>query len=404
MSAANPTAPAPLDPDIARRIAHARDGMLRRTWAVVRLALRMMLHDKAKLVGTVVGVVFAVLLSAQQLGILFGLLQKNTMFVDNGRADVWICPPGTNQLQPGKRLPQSVLLQARATEGVRTASALVYQTGSVQRPWGGSEPISLIGFDLDTGLGGPWNVVAGDASLLAHPDTMVFEDARREKMGALNLGSEREVNGYAVQTAAFTWGLLPFAPPYAFGAIDLVRAMTKTPSDEQHFVLVAVAPGSTPEAVRDALAQRLPETKVMTRAEFSGTIVKTLLGEQLGITFGTSTVFGLLIGFIIVALSMFSSVLDRLREFGTLKAIGVTNGDLSRLLVVQSIAYALIGSFFGLGMVGGIAQGIRSANLSMIVPWQLIALTPAVMTTLCILASALALRRVRKLEPGMVFR
>lgn len=40
----------------------------------------------------------------------------------------------------------------------------------------------------------------------------------------------------------------------------------------------------------------------------------------------------------------------------------------------------------------------------MIVPIELLIATPLVMIVLCVVASVLALRRVRKLEPGMVFR
>jgi putative ABC transport system permease protein len=397
------------DTPVAQRLREARKGFLPRLLATFALALRMMFHDKPKLIGTTLGVVFAVVLSAQQLGVLFGLLQKNTMFVDNAGADVWITPPGTNQLQPGKRLPESILVQARATPGVALASPLIYGTGSIQRPAGGSEPVTIIGFDLPTTpdspwLGGPWNLVAGQREALALPNAAFLEDARREKMGAVNLGSVREVNGFEVTTVGFTWGLLPFGPPFSFYEAKLARAMLKVGEEEQHFVLVKAAPDITPDALAAALQARLPETRVLTRQAFHDSIVKTLLGEQLGITFGTSTAFGLLIGFIIVALSMFSSVLDNLKEFGTLKAMGATNGDLSRLLVVQSVVYALLGSFIGLGMVGFAAEGIRSANLSLIVPLELIAMTPVIMTGLCVIASFLALRRVRKLEPGMVFR
>lgn len=396
------------NPDVRTRLRNARKGMLSRLRATVSLALRMMFHDKAKLIGTTLGVVFAVVLSAQQLGILFGLLQKNTMFVDNAGADVWITPAGTNQLQPGKRLSESILVQARTTPGVAVASPLVYGTGSVQRPWGGSEPVTIIGVEIPNAgtpwLGGPWNIVAGERASLALPNAAFFEDARREKQGNINLGSVRELNGFEVTATGFTWGLMPFGPPYAFVESKLGRALLGVPAEEQQFVLVTVAPGHTPAEVQARLQALLPETRVMTREVFHDSIVATLLGEQLGITFGTSTAFGLLIGFIIVALSMFSSVLDNLKEFGTLKAIGANNGDLSRLLVVQSIMYALLGSFIGLGMVGFASEGIRSASLAMIVPLPLIAAVPIVMTALCMVASFLALRRVRKLEPGMVFR
>jgi len=395
--------------DVRQRLKKARSGTLARTRATVALALRMMFYDKPKLVGTTLGVVFAVVLSSQQLGILFGLLQKNTMFVDNAGAEVWITPPGTNQLQPGKRLSEAIVVQARTTEGVAAAHPLVYGTGSIQRPWGGSEPVAIIGLDLPIGpndpwLGGPWNIVAGDRRALALPNAGFFEDARREKMGNVNLGSVREVNGFEVTAVGFTWGLNPFGPPYSFFEAKFARSLLGFGPEEQNFVLVTITPGETAAAVAERLQARLPETRVMTREEFHDTIVKTLLGEQLGITFGTSTAFGLIIGFIIVALSMFSSVLDNIKEFGTLKAIGATNGDLSRLLVVQAVMYAVLGSFIGLGMVGFASEGIRSANLAMIVPLQLIVMTPLVMIGLCVVASFLALRRVRKLEPGMVFR
>ena len=63
--------------------------------AMIRVGLRMMVHDKLKMLGTLVGVVFAVLLSNQQAGTFLGLIQKNTMFIDNAGADMWIVPPNT---------------------------------------------------------------------------------------------------------------------------------------------------------------------------------------------------------------------------------------------------------------------------------------------------------------------
>jgi putative ABC transport system permease protein len=364
----------------------------------------MTLHAKAKFVGTLLGVTFAVLLANFQLGTLFGLLQKNTLFVDNAGADLWVVPPGTTFAQPGQRLSTTLLSQARATPGVAEASALVMAGSLVRKPGGGSEAITLVGVDLDTMLGGPFNLVAGDPRRLRETDTMVFEDAQRERFGGLNLGSVREVGGRKVTVGGFTWGLLPFGPAYTFGDIDLVRSIVGMESDQLSFVLVRVAAGHDPERVAERLAARVPTATVISRPRFHALIVRTLLEQQLGITFGTSTAFGLLIGFIIVMLSMYSSVIDSLREFGTLKAIGLANYDLMRLLLVQSVLYALLGSLIGLGVVAGAAEGIRSANLSLVVPRWLVLLTPAAMTVLCMLASLLALWRVARLEPGMVFR
>lgn len=170
------------------------------------------------------------------------------------------------------------------------------------------------------------------------------------------------------------------------------------------FVLVDVAPGTPVEDVRRALEHRLPEAMILTREQFHASIVTNLLKQQLGMSFGISTSFGLMIGLVIVSLSMFSSVLDNLREFGTLKAIGCTNLDLTVLLLVQSATYAIVGSVLGLGMVTFAVEGIRQALLVPIIPPFVIYLAPAVMVVLCLFAAVLALLRIRRLEPAMVFR
>ncbi len=135
--------------DVAARLRAARGGRARRWRATAMVAVRMMAHDKAKLVGTTLGVVFAVVLAGQQVGVLLGLLQKNTMFADNAGADIWVVPPATTQTAPGQRLPTALLEQARTTPGVSVASPLVMVGTAIKKPGGGSEAITLVGFDLD---------------------------------------------------------------------------------------------------------------------------------------------------------------------------------------------------------------------------------------------------------------
>ena len=379
-------------------------GRLVRYRLMARLGWKMMVSDRLKLAGTVAGVVFAVVLAVQQLSILFGLLHKNTMFVERAGADIWVASPGTELLQAGPLLSQGTLERARVDEDVTLAAPLVIGGGTIKKPAGGGEPLTLVGTELPHLLGGPWNVVAGSAEALREPDTILVEDSQREKFGGLNLGSTREVNGQRVHVGGFVWGLLPFGPPYTFAEIDVARRLTSTPDGRYHYVLVRLRDGADPVAVAGRLERSLPDAKVMTTQAFSKSITSYLLREQLGISFGTSTSFGLIIGFVIVALSMFSSVLDNLREFGTLKAIGCKNRDLVMLLLAQSVGYALIGSFVGLGIVTQMAGGLRAAELTVVIPDVLFALTPAVMLVICVLASVLALLRIRKLEPGMVFR
>jgi putative ABC transport system permease protein len=379
----------------------------RRFLTMGKVGLRMMFHDKAKLVGTLVGVVFAVVLSNQQVGTFLGLLQKNVMLVENAGADLWITPASTESLvsAAGQTLSTASLLAAKTTPGVAWAEPTLVVMGNVALPSGGTQQVQIIGTRLPRCKGGPWNLIAGQCSDLGQPDTIIIEHAERATLGGLNLGSVREINGRKLTVAGMTWGLLPFGPSYAFTEFETARELAKRPSDQISFALVGIEPGADLAAVKRALMERSPDVKVMTKAEFKASILHDLLTRTaIGVTFGSSAVFGLIVGFVIVGLSMFSAVVDNVREFGTLKAIGCNNIDLALLLFVQSVAYALIGSLIGLALVTRVSLGIRSAKLALVIPPWLTLSTVGAMIVLCAFASMLALLRIRKVEPAMVFR
>ncbi len=371
---------------------------------MARAGVKAMLHDRVQLIATTCGVVFAVILSTQQLGILYGLFHKNTMLIDHGNADIWMMPRGTQLVQRGAVLPESALSQARSTPGVLVAEPLVFGPGSVARPDGGTEQVILVGTALPTSLGGPWNIVAGDPDALNEPDTLTFEVAQRVKLGNLNIGSVREVNGRRVRVGAFTWGLVPFGPAYSFAEIGLARDLTSTRPGRFHFVLMKVEEGADVDAVATELQARVPEVQVWTAQQYHDVVVKALLAQQLGITFGSSAALGLFVGLVIVALSMFSSVVDHQRELGTLKAIGCRTQDLAVMLCAQAVMYGLLGSLVGLALAARLTAFMRSPNLAVMLPINIIVSVPFVMTAICLVSATLALNRIRKLEPGMVFR
>jgi putative ABC transport system permease protein len=377
-----------------------------RGWrAMARVGLRMLLHDRLKLFGTLVGVVFSVVLSNQQAATLVGLLAKNTMLARRSGADVWIAPPSTELLQPGATMPDSVLSAARTTPGVAWAQPIIMAGGSVKLPSGGTEGVTVIGTELPALRGGPWNVVAGDPRDLALPDAMFFEDSDREKLGGLNLGSVRELNNHRVQVVGFTVGLIPFGPSYSFASFDTARELGHVPNHEESYVLIGLEKGASADLVVRTLRDRLPDQRVMTRAEAEARTVRYILtATSIGITIGTGAAFAVIVGFVIVALTMFSSVVDHLREFGTLKAIGATNGDLARLLIVQAVFCAVVGWGIGEALVALLVRGISGPQLPLTLPPWLIALTFGGILLLCIFASTLALVRLRKVEPAMVFR
>ena len=107
----------------ATKLASKRAGFFARFAAMAKVGLRMMFHDKLKMAGTLFGVVFAVVLSNQQLGTFLGLIYKNQMMLEITGMDLWIIPAGAETFAPGKVLPVTDAAVAETTPGVVWADA-----------------------------------------------------------------------------------------------------------------------------------------------------------------------------------------------------------------------------------------------------------------------------------------
>jgi putative ABC transport system permease protein len=373
---------------------------------MARIGVAMLVHDRFKFAATVLGVVVSVLMSNFQTSIYYGILLRNTMFVNHAEADVWITPPETNMLQgrDGTLLDTAVSV-SRSVPGVAWAAPLVMGGAAVKLPGGGNKPFVLVGTELPAARGGPFHVVAGRVADLALPNALIFEDSRRERWGGLNLGSVREVNGHRVQIVGFTSGLVPLGPPYGFASFTTAREVLGVREHEVSYVMVGLDKGADRAAALAGLRAALPHQLVLTREEISRRIIDFVRAESgIGKSIGLNVLMSVLVGFAIVALTMFSSVVDHTREFGILKALGAENRDLARLLVVQALVCAVVGVLVGEALAGQVIALARGPELPLGLPLWLMGATLVGMTLICVAASFLALLRVRKVEPAMVFR
>ncbi len=372
---------------------------------MARVGWRLMTFNRLRLLATLLGVVFATILANQAIGTLLGLMDKFAMLERHADADVWIVPRGTQVLNGGKTISLGAVNAARSVPGVAIATPMVLVGGNIKLPDGGAEPLQIVGAAAPDFLAGPWNVVQGSREALTRGDAIIIEDSQREEFGNVNLGARREINERLTTIVGFTYGLAGIGASFAFAEYDYARQLGNIPSDQTNFGLVKLAEGSSPEDVRDRIAQRVPDAAVLTKAQLDAMMIRNLLRvTPIGIIFSALAAFGVFIGFIIVSLSIFSAVSDNLREFGTLKAVGARGFDLALLLLAQSVAYGVLGAGLGLGAVSAIAKAINSAKILILIePWM-IAVTFVLMTAMCCVASMISLVRLWKVEPGMVFR
>jgi putative ABC transport system permease protein len=278
--------------------------------------------------------------------------------------------------------------------------------GEVTRIDGVKEQVQLFGVEAPRYAGLPHVLAKGSSpEMLRAPNRIFLNWQDRGSFGFPEPGDRIEISGQVAIVAGFLEGMNPHSPfYYMFANIDDVRAFAGFPQDRVTFVAVGVAPGERPEVVRDRLQQRMPEVMVFTKKQLHDMELAYFQKRSpVGVVFGMGTVLAALIGAGIVGVTLYSSVMDRLREFGTLKAIGASREDLLRLLGAQALLFSAVGYPLGL-LVFALVRHLSGPSVSMPAPLWLLSSVAAATLVVCGAASAVAIRRVLRVEPAIVFR
>lgn len=371
----------------------------------IRLALRLLIDGRAKSLGTLFGVVASVFLMAQQLSTRNGILERVTAFAKATRVDIWVAAAATESLDLTGTLPVRRVGEAWSTPGVAWAAPVVQGMTYITRPDGVREPVKVVGVEAPRYAGLAKTFVEGSGPAgLRGSGRVLLNEGDRPLFGLPQVGARIEIGGRSAWIGGFFSELDPHSPYlYVFSNLEDARAYTGMRSDRTTFVAVGVEPGTDVQIVRRRIERRIPDVEVFTGEQLSRKEIAYFLGRNpVGIVFGLGTAVAALIGVVIVAITMYSSVLDRIRDYGTLKAIGATRGDLIRLILAQAWLYFGVGTLAGLLVFGAVTHLATDAPIE---PTPVIlAIVIVASFASCTAASLLAVRRVLGIDPAIVFR
>jgi len=370
------------------------------------LAIKTLIADRGKLLTALVGVVFSIVLVNIQGGLFLGLIGKAGLLVDHGQADIWVGHRKMHNIDFPRDVPRRWVHRIRAVSGVQRAESYLIGFADMTLPSGGFEGVAVVGVDQASLLGNAWNLTEGTPRSILQNDGIIVDECEGEKLEYLQMGELREIGHRRARVVGTSHGIMGFlVAPYVFTTYDRAAAyLQKSPSFCSYF-LVQLQPGADAERVCAAIRQRVPELDAYPRDQYSWISVNFWMTRTgLGISFGASTLLGLLVGMVMVAETLYAMVLDRLGEFGTLKAIGATETQVYSILLVQALTMATIGSIIGLMTVAGIQHFFSTPRAPILVPWWLSLCSCILVLLICLIAALLPYLRIRKLDPMMVLQ
>jgi putative ABC transport system permease protein len=370
------------------------------------LAWRNLAHDRSRFVVTLVGIIFAVVLIAMQIGLFLGFSDATTVIIRHTHADFWIVARGAQNFEISLPMKDRELYLARSVPGVAEAERLLVQFVPWKKPGGGDESIIIVGFDLNSGLAGPWNLVAGRLEDLRQPDAVMVDRVYMEKLGIASTGTELEINGRRARVVGLTQGIRSFTTsPWVFASFRTAQGFSRLAEDESNYVIGTFTPGADPVTVRAALAEALPRSDVYLSDEFAArTRDYWIFTTGAGASVLVSALLGLLVGSVIVAQVLYATTVDHLTEFGTLSAMGAPRDFIYKVILGQAAISATLGHVPGIILALLLAEASSLSAAVVLVPWELAIGLYGVTLAMCMLASLISIRKAMGIDPAMVFQ
>ncbi|WKW51189.1 ABC transporter permease [Rhodomicrobium lacus] len=368
---------------------------------VTKLAIRNLVHDRARFLVTLVGILFAVVLLAVQLGLYLGARKMIVDTIDHAGGDIWIAAYGSNSFEQATILHGRERFAALSVPGVTAVEPIVASFAPWTRSDTSTTSVVIVGAD---GTLPPWNVVEGAVSAIS-PDGVAVDRTYADTLGISGIGSIAEINGQRLRVDALTDGIRSFTTsPYIFMSLAKARELLSVPSDQATFYLVTVQPGVDISGVKRALEKKLPGTSIFTKAEFRQTNLDYwLFGTGAGVALLGGAVLGLIIGTVVVAQTLYSSTKDHLAEFATLRALGSSSFYIHKVILTQATASAFLGYGLGIAVSFAVARASLHTPMPIMLTPQLAAMLLVVTVVMCAVSALSSIFKVTKIDPAMVF-
>jgi putative ABC transport system permease protein len=372
------------------------------------LARRNLFHDRVRFAVTLTGIVFALVLITIQFGLFLGFMTTTSNNIDRSKADLWIVFHGVGYFDTGRMFSERKFYEVLSVPGVEQAEKYIQNFAYWKKPDGGVENVQVIGFHPGGGLGEPWNIVEGSVLDVKLEDGVIVDDLYKEKLGVKKIGDRVEIGEHRARVVGFTHGIRSFTTsPFVYTSFknSLNYTRPEAREDQLAYILVKVAPGFTPDEVLKNLRAHVKDVDIYTKAEFSRrTRFYWMFTTGAGLAVLTAALMGLVVGVAVVAQTIYAATMDHIREYGTLKAMGATNGYLYRVLIEQAVWSAVLGYGFAMVAASFIVQGSEKGGALILMPVAMKIGMLLLAVFMCITAALVSINKVTRLDPAMVFR
>lgn len=374
------------------------------------VAFKFIKYDRAKSIGIITAIVISIFLIGQQLSLLFFLMGLMGNIVGNAPVSdnqLWIIEGQSTNINTVNSIDSRLVQQIGSLAAIEKTYPVVMAPATASFLDGKSAAVMLVGTQSPDFILGPTvdKIAEGTLLDLLQPAVVSAElyNAKTWKT-TLQRNKTIEINGKSAKLALITKNAQAFGASLMYTSIENAQLLGNASPNKVSIIVATLKDVAQKEQVIAEIHQLFPNLRAWDAQKLKNATVKEILiSSNMGMSFGTLVVFAMISGFFIIGLTLYSSALDRIKDYGTLKAIGASKNYVNKLIIAQAFLYALLGYFIAMLLLIGFKFGVAGSGLSIDISLGFALFLLFVTLLISIGGSLFAVRKITKLEPASVF-
>jgi putative ABC transport system permease protein len=377
------------------------------------LALSTLIYEWRRYMAAIVALAFAGLLVLAFVGLFMGIGKAFTATIDRSPAQIMILGPKAEALfNGGAGVPRRIMPQIYMHPEVLEVSNL---DGSgalwMNHPEAGQkvkrEFVQTMVVDPDVGaVTLPTDFDEQTRLALAEPYAVAMDATSTGRLG-VKLGDKATLNGQTVKVKAIIHGYPNMMQPMVVLSRQTAKIIGLT--DEGPRVgplMVKIRDPSRAETVRDQLnAVSDGLYRAWTREELGHANEQSLLKESfIVIILGFALIIGSLVGVVITWQTLRGAIFANIKEFASLRALGVSMGSLRRMVMELSFWVGIAGLAMCALLTWGVAILAGLGGLPMSFPTWAVVTVSILLIVVAILSGMLSLGVLKQSQPADLLR
>jgi putative ABC transport system permease protein len=319
--------------------------------------------------------------------------------------------PEVTQVAPldgsGGRFQNILSPEEQAKIEARTKAAA---KGGKTAPQGGGRKTEFVNVTVIDAIPGyvtvPTDYTPEMVEALRRPYAVAVDQTALKRLG-VKKGDKAIYNGKTINIAVVTTGYPNIIQPTLVMSRDTLRMLGEADTGQRVGpLMVEIQDPARAEIVAAQLNKKADgKFRAWTRQELADANSSAMLDDQIiGIMLGFSAFLGLLIGVAITWQTLRGAIMANIKEFASLRALGVSMGDLRNIVMELSFWVGVVGVFAAGLLTWGVSLLAAMGGVPMYFPPALVAIVAGFLVAIAMLSGFLSLGVLKNSQPADLLR